>query len=1421
MKSIPARRRRVLLLAVAPLLVTLPARFAWAVPHGGQIVAGSAAISRSGNMLLVRQSTNRAIIDWTDFSTSSSQTVQFVLPSVSSAVLNRVISLTPSRLNGTLLSNGAVYLINPSGILVGPGGQIDVHGFVASSLDVNNAAFLAGGNLLFSGSSSAAVANQGVISASGGAVVLMAEQVRNDGRITAPGGSVTLAAGTEVLLQQTASPGVTVRVIGDGSATNTGVIQTTLAQLAANGGNAFALAINNTGVIRATGVQNANGRIYLTGGPAGAVADAGTLDASSSTGLGGQIVVTGQNITIDSQADLTAAGATGGGEILVGGSWEGADPSIAEALTTTVQSGAVLNASATGSGDGGLIVVRSDVDNPASLTRVYGSLLANAGPGGGSGGRIETSGYLLDVAGASVWACASSGQPGQWLLDPYNVTISTSATTNMNETGTWEPTATANINVSDIDAALNGGSSVTIYTGGTDGGGDLGNIIVNAAIAKSSGTSAVTLTLEADNNITVNQSISATSGELNIVLDAHHGTSGVIILGSNLSTNGGNISFGTGRTSGGVLVGGDVYLDGSSAQTITTGGGAVTVYGQVLIANPSGLTINTSGGAVDFESTVDSGDSYALGSDGSVMWTQAVTDAKGSTGGGAAIGDTYLATITSSLENQIAANAAGYSAAWLGGKRLVPDPNSATDPDSQIWYWVTGPLGLANGGVGTPFFTEVYQDNPANVGGGTPINGAFTNWNPGEPNNDGGANTTVNSESALEFTGATAVWNDLSQNSSNPYLVETNLAPSPLTINAGAAQVTFKGLVGSNKVLASLTVTGPAAINGGGVTTTGADLQQSRHPRRQRHPVRHQRRSEHRSEHHLFRQLRGQRHLAGIRQRDRGIQHRNRRRRFGALNVTIDTHNSAGTDSGNSGAIVLNSGASISSNGGSITLGGGVSPGSTPAYGTSTYLNGIDLNDATLNSSGGTITLNGVGAAGGVGLEGNDAAVSAAGGAISITSTGGTTAGSSTFTAADLLLGGSGDFTLTNASNAVGTIAANVSGGDIRLTDSTGLTVGDINGTSGVTDTGGTVTLVDNGASSDITLDDAVSGVGSGNTVVLVAGGNFVNDDGSAAINPGSGRFLIYSTSFPADTFDDLNGGHLYDQTYTADPPGGVAASGNQFLFSATPVLTFTATGQTKVYGQANPSLTYTVSGLIGGDTITEAISGTPAISTTATTASGVNSYAIDFADGSLSSLIGYGVSFVPGTLTVTAAPLTITANNQTRPIGAPNPSFTASVNGLVSGDLPSAVTGLVFSTTAQTDSPIGQYPIGLSGGFSPNYTITLVGGTLQVTSVSTQGLRTEAQSQQTLAPNFAPVSLTEPLAAPTAEIATLPATEPGQFGAAQGYLFYRSAPPQNGNMAAMSIQSEKVLLDAIAHVSSFDLAGSNSSNSTAAKDEP
>src|SRR5439155_19105647 len=111
--------------------------------------------------------------------------------------------------------------------------------------------------------------------------------------------------------------------------------------------------------------------------------------------------------------------------------------------------------------------------------------------------------------------------------------------------------------------------------------------------------------------------------------------------------------------------------------------------------------------------------------------------------------------------------------------------------------------------------------------------------------------------------------------------------------------------------------------------------------------------------------------------------------------------------------------------------------------------------------------------------------------------------------------------------------------------------------------------------------------------------------------------------------------------------------------------LTVTADDQTKAYGAANPPLMVHYSGFVNGDTAAS-LTTLPTISTTATTASAVGTYPIT-ASGAASA--NYTISYLNGTLTVTPASLTVTAENQTRAYGAANPPLTMRYSGFVNGD--------------------------------------------------------------------------------------------------------------------------------------------------------
>jgi hypothetical protein len=156
--------------------------------------------------------------------------------------------------------------------------------------------------------------------------------------------------------------------------------------------------------------------------------------------------------------------------------------------------------------------------------------------------------------------------------------------------------------------------------------------------------------------------------------------------------------------------------------------------------------------------------------------------------------------------------------------------------------------------------------------------------------------------------------------------------------------------------------------------------------------------------------------------------------------------------------------------------------------------------------------------------------------------------------------------------------------------------------------------------------------------------------------------------------------------------------------------LTISADSRTRVYGEANPALTATFTGLVNRDTAVTALTG--GLATTATDGSPVGTYPIT--QGTLEAA-NYTITFSPADLTVTRASLTISADNKLKLSGEPNPALSATYSGLVNGDSQTAVTGLTLQTTATPASASGDYPIIVSGAVAVNYQITFVAGTMIV----------------------------------------------------------------------------------------------------------
>ena len=183
--------------------------------------------------------------------------------------------------------------------------------------------------------------------------------------------------------------------------------------------------VNQSGVVHATSLTERDGKILLDGGDTGQSFVSGTLDASGlHTGQkGGEIQVLGHQVGIIDNAVLDARGDGGGGTILVGGDYRGGNPYIRNAQATWFGPNASINVDAVTQGNGGKAIVWGN-----DATRAYGSISARGGSALGNGGFVETSGKYLETAGVRIDANAARGVAGQWLLDPTQVTITTSAT---------------------------------------------------------------------------------------------------------------------------------------------------------------------------------------------------------------------------------------------------------------------------------------------------------------------------------------------------------------------------------------------------------------------------------------------------------------------------------------------------------------------------------------------------------------------------------------------------------------------------------------------------------------------------------------------------------------------------------------------------------------------------------------------------------------------------------------------------------------------------------------------------------------------------------------------------------------------------------------------------------------------------------
>lgn len=584
------------LTTMAMVIGSLVSGGAHANPTGGNVVAGGATINDRGNGTLdINQSTGKAIINWKDFSIGANETVNFRQPGSNSITLNRVVGNDPSAIFGRLNANGTVMLVNPNGVLFGKGARIDVGGLVATTANISDKDFLAGKYKFDKPSSkaNAMIVNEGTISIKdSGLAVLVAPAVRNSGVIEAKLGRVALAGAKTV----------TVDFHGDGllsfDATSTvnelprdadgkpvSALVTNAGVIRADGGTVLMTAravkgvidnvVNTDGIVSAKAVGTQNGKIVLSGGDAGTVNVAGTVEATGANAgeRGGKVVVTGEHVNVARGAAIDVSGAAGGGEIALGSQGVAPDDGSAafsgKSSTVKVAAGASLKADALVNGKGGNVTMWSN-----DATAFAGSLSARGGAQGGDGGFAEVSSNKNIGLTGSADLRAPKGKTGLLLIDPTDLRI--------------------------VDSASGGGSQDGAAGDGTINGGDANtanNTVSRGLLESLAGTT--NIKLEATGQITV-----ADMAAINLKTTSGHSftmrstqTGGIRFENANteISTQGGSITLealGVGST-----------LD--NIGKLTSRGGAITLnatgdinLANVIDAGSGAALVRTSAGSI-------------------------------------------------------------------------------------------------------------------------------------------------------------------------------------------------------------------------------------------------------------------------------------------------------------------------------------------------------------------------------------------------------------------------------------------------------------------------------------------------------------------------------------------------------------------------------------------------------------------------------------------------------------------------------------------------------------------------------------------------------------------------------------------------------------------------------------------------------
>lgn len=431
----------------------LPVFCCFSLPKGGKTTFGQCGMKWKEKVLEIEQKTSKSVIDWEDFSIDLQERVRCKLPDKTCSILHKVVGKKISKIDGKLISNAKVYLINENGIFIQENGVIRAQDFIASTHLFSNKEFIEDNMDVFL-PKKGEVINRGLIIAKKGKVKLLGKNIHNSGNIECAEAYLYSLEGC----------------------------------------------MNLEGVIEAKSAKNVGGEIFLS-------AEKGTMNIegdciAKNPKKGGKISIQGERINIFEKSHIQTSSQENGGNICIGKIKKESEENSTAAQGVWIAQGATILADALTSGKGGDVLVWSD-----KQTLFGAHVSAKGGKNFGDGGLVEISGKQQLVYEGDVDTTAVKGATGTLVFDPSDIVIDLFGGVSVppfptTPPGTYDPIGgLGQLAVANILTALLA-NNVLIQT--TAGAGGLGTVTFNQGLTWATNN---TFTVIADRNIVVNSGL--------------------------------------------------------------------------------------------------------------------------------------------------------------------------------------------------------------------------------------------------------------------------------------------------------------------------------------------------------------------------------------------------------------------------------------------------------------------------------------------------------------------------------------------------------------------------------------------------------------------------------------------------------------------------------------------------------------------------------------------------------------------------------------------------------------------------------------------------------------------------------------------------------------------------------------------------